>query len=268
VYFASDQAFAMEGGTISENDAGGKYSGGGGVFIGNGSFTMSAGTISGNKASGVGTSGMGGIVMGGGSGGGMYINGGSFTMSAGTMSGNTAEKDGGGVYVIGRTFTMSGGTISGNTASNGEGGGVYVTNNGVLNMNTGGAITISGNAAKNGGGVYVIGSVFNMKAGTISGNTANGGAGGGVCLDADNFNMEGGAFVDQDNDVWLAAGKKINISAPLTGTPPVARITPSSYSPTTQVLNGAISSHYGMFTVTSNGTNWTINSSGFLLQVP
>jgi hypothetical protein len=92
------------------------------------------------------------------------------------------------------------------------------------------------------------------------------------------FNMGGSMMmstplIDQDNDVWLADGKKINISGFLSGglggPSHVARITPQAYTGGTPVLSGNLS-YSGKFTVTpqGDGTNWTINSSGLLQQQP
>jgi hypothetical protein len=93
--------------------------------------------------------------------------------------GKTAK--GGAIYLtrstIGTELTMSGGTIQGNAA--GEGGGVYVGALCVFTISSG---AISGNtAASQGGGVYVYKSryvpgaaaTFNRNGGTITGNTPN-----------------------------------------------------------------------------------------------
>jgi parallel beta-helix repeat protein len=185
------------------------------------------------------------------------------------VSANTASGNGGGVYVVdtGGMFTLSGGSVSGNTAS--VGGGVYLEG-GSFAMNGG---TISGNEAAdpaNGGGVFIAGGGFTVADGTISGNTAS--VGGGVFItSAGSFAMEDSAFISQDNEVWLAGGKKIEITADLTGTPPVARITPQVYAAGTGVLDGSIiASNHDKFTVTpqDNGTEWEINDEGKLLQSP
>ncbi|GHV39562.1 hypothetical protein AGMMS49546_11830 [Spirochaetia bacterium] len=108
----SSAEFVMHGGTITGNTSG---TGGGGVFVSDGTFTMKGGTISGNTA----------LV-----GGGVYVGGGTFTMNGGTISGNTAAF-GGGVGFENGTFTKTGGTITGdngpnpNTATTGFGGSGY-----------------------------------------------------------------------------------------------------------------------------------------------
>ena len=74
-----------------------------------------------------------------------------------------------------------------------------------------------------------------------------------------------------ENDVYLKDSRMINIVGALTGTAPVARITPENYAYTTQVLYGAITAgtapnqNYTKFDVTPYGSIlWTINSSGCL----
>lgn len=128
-------------------------------------------------------------------GGGVYVNGGAFTMEAGTISGitttsRTSATYGSGVYVGGSgTFAMKGGTISSNAAK--IGGGVYIAS-GTFTMTNG---TITGNKSINGlcGGVYVAGtSTFTMDGGSITGNTAYN-SGGGVYVDTSStFTMNGG----------------------------------------------------------------------------
>jgi hypothetical protein len=268
VYVTSGN-FRMSGqSSVSRNAATATGTGlknGGGVYVAsNGSFTMEGGSVDGNNAAT--------------NGGGVYIAGsGTFSMSGGSVSGNTAAgtgttQGGGGVHIAG-TGSMSGGDISGNTASNG--GGVYVPSSGKFTMTAG---SVSGNTATGtggGGGVYVASSASNnntfaMSGGSVSGNTATGtGGGGGVFFSGGTFSMQGGALIDQANDVWLA-GKTITIQNDLTGTPPVARITPSLYSLGTPVLTGtAVASNYTKFTVTpKDAENWRIDSDGKLQPTP
>jgi hypothetical protein len=104
VYVGENGAFAMNGGTISGNDA---FSGGG-IYGSNGAFAMNGGKVSGNNAY---------------FGGGVYMQG-EFTMQGGVISRNSTNEKGGGVYVYGE-FTMEDGEISGNAAKT-SGGGVYV----------------------------------------------------------------------------------------------------------------------------------------------
>jgi hypothetical protein len=293
--------FTMNGGAISGNTAG---NGGGVYVVGSGSsFTMNGGTIGGSVPAdkNTATNDGGGVYVTG--------DGNTFTMNGGTISGNTAGQGGGGVLVsdsgrfimkggsvrgnsaahgggviifkssnygvtIGGKFEMEGGSISENTATGTQdhdnGGGVVLFNAGNVFTMSGG--TISGNSvARAGGGVALYpgaNNSFTMSGGTISGNTA-GGNGGGVYFYDGDFNMEDNALIDQDNDVWIADNKAINIQAALTAAPYAARITPQSYPPPSQVLiGGAIDPYYTRFTVTSNGYNWTIDSGGLLVLQP
>jgi hypothetical protein len=223
--------FIMDGGTISGNEA---YNGSG-VYIQGGSFTMNGGTITDNG------------INSGHFGGGVYLVSGTFTMQTGAeISHNEAEGSGGGVYLTSGTFTMQGGTISGNKASGGD-------------------------SSYGGGGVNLSGGVFEMYGGLISGNTVeNGAVGAGVRHGGTSFTMSGGAVVNANNAVYLPSGKTITIGGTLTGTAPVATITPASYTAGTPVLGGTtalVAANYGKFSVTpqtSPPTNWSINGAGQL----
>jgi hypothetical protein len=205
-------------------------SGAGGVYVGSGSsFVMNGGTISGNTASGE-------------YGGGVYVYNGTFTMNEGSINNNTSIY-GGGVSIAGSdgTFDMRGGSISGNIIStfSGCGGGVYVYN-GTFTMSGG---TISDNTLEEswerlitaGGGVYVFNGTFTMSGGIISGNAAENG--GGVWFDGTTFAMSGAAQITAENDVYLASGKTITVSGPLTQEV-AAKVTPASYIHGMQILTG------------------------------
>ena len=178
--------FNMYGGSITGNSASGSGYGGG-VSVSSGTFYMYGGSITGNKASGSSY------------GGGVYVaNGGSkFTMSGGEITTNTAGSIGGGVYVDSHgSFTMSGDAkITTNTADS-IGGGVYV--DGTFDM-SGGSITGNRATSGYGGGVYVGGygnGTFNMSGGSIGGSGADANTaknGGGVYVDKGEFTMSGGS---------------------------------------------------------------------------
>lgn len=77
-----------------------------------------------------------------------------------------------------------------------------------------------------------------------------------------------------ENDVYLAAGALIKIDSALTSTEPiVARITPESYSESTQVLTGTtllLDSEHDKFTVTQNSDPeyvWAIKNNGTLEKI-
>ena len=248
VYIAGGTLTMETGSSIENNTASNQ---GGGVYIAGGTFTMETGSsIKNNTAND--------------QGGGVFINNGEFNMTGGTINGNTVTNgNGGGVFVkdTASTFNMSGGTISGNTAT--QGGGVYST--GILNMSGG---TISGNTATQGGGVYIAsgGSLTLNSGAIISGNTATDGKG--VYNDG-TFNISGSAIVNTNNDVYLPSGKTITVDSALTGSFPVATITPQTYTSNIQVLDGSrVDKEFVLFKVTEDsfGEKWGVAATGMLLQ--
>ncbi|MCL2791651.1 MAG: fibronectin type III domain-containing protein [Spirochaetaceae bacterium] len=232
--------------TLTGNNNSGSPANGGGVVVSiNGTFNMNGGTIQGNSASG--------------NGGGVHVENGIFNMTGGTIGGtgaaaNTALR-GGGVHIIGGTFTMSGGTIQENTA------------------------TSIGDTGGTGGGVHVGNGTFNMTGGTLGGNTASV-TGGGVHVAngaIEFFHMGGEARItvnnaNNNNDVFLAAGRMINITNDFTAGGQVARITPNAYPPPDrQVLSGNVTggtpANHTRFTVTPQqpgNIQWVVNSQGRL----
>ena len=282
--------FTMKGSAVISNNsvsASGNCFGGGVYNVSSAQFDFQSGMISGNSVTSTG---------GGSFGGGVYsYNNTTFTMSGGTITGNSTNSTaagsysrGGGVFTSNATFGLSGGTISSNQANNtngySEGGGVFNWN--IFNM-TGG--TITGNAAKNGGGVCnyatfnLSGSAeissntasaegggventnggFAMSGGSIAGNTAPKGKG---VLNAAIFSMSGSASVDTDNDVYLDNGQKISVTADLTGTSPLAIITPAAYSAGSTVVAMAAglsaNAYVSKFEIAPNGTTpWGVKAN-------
>lgn len=214
----SDGRFTMNGGTISGN----KGTNGGGVNTakspGNAAlFLMKGGTIEDNSANYGGGVQNNSIYSAG------YTHDGTtyhagVIIAGGTIKNNTATYHGGGVHAdtvnTASQVVLIGGTISGNKTTStftGGGGGLYLERgtsganvvNGVTfrentSANAGGAIyveysenlledlTITGNKAKNGGGVYVVGNaskpaVVTLKGCEVTDNTATN-SGGGVYL--------------------------------------------------------------------------------------
>jgi hypothetical protein len=181
---------AITGNTFNSNE----WAGGGGVNVYRATFIMEGGTISNNSTVSTVFVEGGGVFVGSES---------NFIMEGGEIFNNIAVSDefsrGGGVGIGGSIFTMTGGTISGNTAKNG--GGVYANGYGynVTFTMTGG--TISNNSAvdegwSSGGGV-VLDSYHNlvtfiMSGGTISGNTTEGFGGGVLSGNGSTFIMSGG----------------------------------------------------------------------------
>ena len=205
----------MYGGSISGNTADIM---GGGVFVDAPStFHMAGGTIDGNKVANTNSNGGGGVCA--------YW-GGTFTMSGeAKITGNTALK-GGGVYLVGNnsTFQMSGGGISGNTASD-KGGGVFVEGTFTMTDGTIGGVSIPGNEAVNGGGVYVNSNgVFRMGASNCTPNVYGNyvsvsGKGSGVYVDG-TLELFGGVQVSNNSggdssDVYLPGDQTIRITGKL-----------------------------------------------------
>lgn len=226
-------------------------------------------------------------------GGAVYINTDcSFEMSSSTIQNNTAV-EGAGVHVAGDgIFTMNNGTISGNSATSSDdasvGGGVYVAAKGTFNMKDGSIINNSVNYTGTtlmggGGGVAVnyssdASGVFNMTGGIIEGNTAIGDRdyGSGVFVNGlttgyyATFKISGSAVVKSNNDVYLKDCAKITVTGALTGTTPVATITPSSYTNAKQVIqveNISFDSVVDKFAVTPKlNENWIIDQNGTIVS--
>lgn len=191
-----------------------------------------------------------------------------FKLNSGSVSYN-AER---GIYVAKCSFTMAGGSVSGNKATNNgqtNGAGVYAGYESDVVISGG---TISSNTAGgNGGGIYLAqtDSSVTIEGGTISGNTvATGGNGSGIALINGSLKMKGGAEVDSGNDIYLASGKYITITGELTGTVPVATITPKSYEVGTTVLAAetgvTLADEVGKFALTSD--DYFIGEDGKLID--
>ena len=156
---------------------------GGGIYVTNGTLNISGGVVAANR---------------GNSGGGIYVNSGELNISGGAVAGNEVinghSDNGGGIYVNNGTLNLSGGYVTNNYKECGcndcrndvnnthGGGGIALANSSVMNM-TGGYVTgnYSGLA---GGGIYAgffgHNVRFTMSGGTIAGNCAELGEGGGL----------------------------------------------------------------------------------------
>ncbi|MGI5096943.1 hypothetical protein IZU27_01220 [Treponema socranskii] len=136
----------------------------------------------------------------------------------------------------------------------GYGGGIYISDNGSSCEMTDTDITncISSGGMKLGGAVYVRidGSLTVGSGCVISGNTAPGGKGAGIYVESGGtFNIAGDAKIDEANDVFLeknadvpyvpSKNAKITVTAPLTGTHTVAKITPEDYTVGVTAVNAA-----------------------------
>ena len=209
-------------------------------------------------------------------GGGVYVYGGIFTMYGGSITGNKAGSDnGGGVHVrmSGSRFNMVGGSITDNTAS--KGGGVYVESVGQFTM-SGGSISKNGatNTGQNcnGGGVYVSGlesdmSNFNMKGGSITGNTAKTN-GGGVYLGKNcKFTMEGDSIIS-GNSAQCGGGVCVFGNAS-TFTMTGGSISNNNASNSAYGSGGGVYMGYGTFTMNGGsitGNNATGNGGGVFVN--
>ena len=157
---------------------------GGGIYVTNGELNISGGVIAANR---------------GRSGGGIFVNSGTLNISGGAVAGNWVnighEDNGGGIYVNSGTLNLSGeGYVTNNYKecdcqpceddmdNKHGGGGIALANSTTMNM-SGGYVTgnYSGLA---GGGIYAGfwdgGVKFTMSGGTIAGNVAERGEGGGL----------------------------------------------------------------------------------------
>lgn len=156
---------------------------GGGIYVDNGTVNIQGGVIAANRGS---------------SGGGIYFQNGTLNISGGAVTGNEVinghTDNGGGIYVNSGTLNLSGGYVTNNykacdcndcqndVNNKHGGGGIALANNAIMDM-TGGYVTgnYSGLA---GGGIYAGfwggGVKFTMSGGTIAGNCAALGEGGGL----------------------------------------------------------------------------------------
>lgn len=280
VYVSADSTFTMTSGItapkIIGNEAGGN---GGGVYAG-GTLNMNGGEISGNTA----TYNGGGIAVDGGvnsnikasiaggvigvsgspntaeSGGGIYLISGMVDISAADVSYNEATANGGGIYLLDGSVTLQGGTVSHNAAK--DGGGVYVVAGATLEM-TGGIISNNSSTAGRGGGIN-LGGTLSMTGGTISGN----GSQGVYAISAQAINLGDSAVIAADNDIQLGNGKSITITSSLTGSAPVATISPHSYSVGLQVLSAGygvtLSHEVGKFDLSPGASGLIIDNTGKL----
>ncbi|MGP1564082.1 MAG: InlB B-repeat-containing protein [Treponema sp.] len=270
IYAESD--LTMTRCTVSNNTVSDNSGLGGGIYIHvTGTHTMTNCTVTNNEAKSS-------------HGGGIYAMG-MLSMMNCTVTGNTAQSSGsgsgsgGGIYTTG-SLTMTGGAVSNNEAqSNGSGGGIYIGGTGSFTM-TSGTVNDNKTAHGDGGGIYIDGTAsLTMTGGTLAGNEAvNNKTGGGVYVNG-TFTMKGTAYVTPStgteanergkNDVYLANGKKITVDGALTGTHPVARITPAIYADGTVVVQGSSSftlpSGYAqkfVLTPASDANkNWTLDDS-------
>ena len=151
----------------------------------------------------------------------------------------------------------------------GYGGGIYISDNGSSCEMTDTDIkncTVTA-GARLGGAIYIRegGSLTVGSGCVISGNTAPGGNGDGIYVQSGAaFNISGDAKIDEANDVYLKKNEdspsdpsknaKITVTAPLTGTHTVAKITPEDYTAGVTAVNAAsgvnLAEYAGRFKIT------------------
>ena len=176
---------------------------GGGIYVKSGTLDISGGVIAANR---------------GNSGGGIFAENGTLNISGGAVTGNWVNDEhdnGGGIYLGGGTLNMSGGYVTNNykkkcgdcqnDVNNAHGGG-GIAMNGTSSMNMTGGYVTGNYSGLAGGGIYAgfftesTGAKFEMSGGTIAGNVAELGEGGGL-------RIAGGA-----NGVIRADGKVLYIT--------------------------------------------------------
>lgn len=215
--------------------------------------------------------------------GGAIYNTGTLSFNGGTITANTASQNGGAICSVSGSADMDGGilktvvtkiedgevvpvlddngdpvmtetvisgTLSGNSARNG--GGIYIAD-GTGSVTNG---SVTGNSAQNGGGIYLAGGSYTVKGGSISANQAS--ARGAAIYNAAALTIDS-TQIDSSGDVFLAAGHTV-VPA---GTAPSAALTPASYAIGTPMLTGSsVSALYSGFTVTND--RFFINAAGLL----
>ena len=180
--------FTVDGGTLDINGgyivgSGRDGTPGGGIYVDNGTVNIRGGVIAANRGS---------------SGGGIFFKNGTLNISGGAVTGNEVinghTDNGGGIFVENGTLKLSGGYVTNNCKkcdcqvcqddvnNTHGGGGIALANNSVMNM-TGGYVT-GNHSGLAGGGIYAGfwngGVKFTMSGGTIAGNCAELGEGGGL----------------------------------------------------------------------------------------
>lgn len=151
----------------------------------------------------------------------------------------------------GKTLTLSGLTLKNATApSGGNGGGIFVASSSKVELSN---CTIEGCKADIGGGIYAKNSIVSLSDSTIVNCTAIGSdkQGGAVYIESSTFTIKGGTSItpsagpDENvkgkNDVYLKNSQTITIDGSLTGTSPIARITPENYTDGAIVVQGTSS---------------------------
>ena len=195
------------------------------------------------------------------------------------MSGkdNNTNDFGAGIFVAGNLEMGGTSSVYGTNSTANKGGGIYIASTGKVTLKDSAIIgstdSSKGNSCTyNGGGLYVAGGELIMTGGTIASNKqgATTVRGRGVYLESGSFKIGGNALVSSNNDVYLASGTKVTIAGPLTGTSPVATITPGEYTAETRLLEVSsdsgttLAAEYEKFAVTKDAKVWYLSEEGNL----
>ncbi len=287
-------AVSISGNTATGN-GGGVYAYGGGVlpYATAPNVTLSGNTLSGNEAK---------------NGGGVYLAANTQLTLTGNsaISSNTASNDGGGIAAAhGSILTLTNGRITGNTGGNGgglwtavsvtigsamsisnntatgNGGGINVVNSGSAPTVTLNGATVSGNEAKNGGGVYLTSNTQLTLTGNgiISGNTATSDGGGIVAAYGSTLILTNGQIIGNTGGngggLWLASNVTLGSNVSITGNTAAGNgggvyvygggNTPYAAATSFILSNGTINDNeaaYGGGIFLSGNTAFTVNSNG------
>ena len=227
--------FNISGGSIGQNEqTKNEAENGGGIYVSGGNVTVTASaTIENNKAT---------------NGGGVYLTGGKFYLDGNNASiENNEATDGGGVYLNQISPTLNLGSIKDNTAT-GNGGGIYINQQNVV-LNPTGNVTIQGNSAVNGAGMYIGGTEdqnagFSLAEGSYGEvlfvNNIASGYGGGVCLYYGDMAITNDSIALYDNEATNGGGAA--------------------------VLNGNFNISGGSVGVAEQGQNEAINGGGIYVS--
>lgn len=283
--------------TVSLNKAGNN---GGGIYVADTELTLNAGTVIGNKNASQTANLSNWNNYAYYNGGGIYAKNASVTVNedSAVLFNVTSRDSGGGLYVKDGTLTIKGARINYNYSSinkiSGSGGGIRLAGNATMRVEgSNSEIAYNGSAFKGAGLQLIDDSSCTMDGGSIhdNKNSGLGEEGGGVCISSGTtftmtggtiygnkhgtspgftfgdgiyvegtLNLSGTAYIAPDNDVYLASGNFVTIIGELTGTLPVATLTPNTYSDKRTMLKSGGSYTFqkadcDKFTVTKDSTN-------------
>lgn len=200
-------------------------------------------------------------------------------IAASSAAGNNGE------IVINKNITIQGTNKTSETLDAGSFSRIFRVKDGktltLQNITLTGGNTQHEQGDKNGGSVYIENGSCTMDNVLVVECTAD--AGGAVYVKDGTFSISGSTRITPStgeyeqtagkNDVYLKGEKLITVTGTLTGTTPIARITPESYptgSTAVKVLDGAaVNTQHSKFTVTDEAPTkkWKINASGNLEAV-